>query len=198
MHELILASSSKTRAALLVSAGVSFDSRPANIDEEEIQSSLVAENCDPLIIAQVLAENKALAVSRKIPGHLVIGADQILECRKGVLNKPKSETEAREQLCLLRNSEHKLISSVVVAKDSERLWHNTDVAHLRMRNFSDGFLDSYLADLKDDLLSGSGCYRVEGPGIQLFERITGDYSTILGLPLLALLDYLRVQGVVAE
>ena len=197
MHELILASNSKTRAALLVSAGVSFESRPANIDEKEIQSSLLAEKCEPKVIAEILAENKALAISRKSPGSLVIGADQILECGKAVLNKPKSETEAREQLCLLRNAEHKLISSVVVARDGERLWHNTDVAHLRMRNFSDCFLDSYLADLKDDLLSGSGCYRVEGPGIQLFERITGDYATILGLPLLALLDYLRVQGVIA-
>jgi len=198
MHELILASSSKTRAALLVSAGISFESRAANIDEEEIQSSLLAEKCDPLVIAEILAENKALVISRKAAGSLVIGADQILECGNAVLSKPKSETEAREQLCLLRNTEHKLISSVVVARDGERLWHNTDVALLRMRNFSNGFLDSYLANLKDDLISGSGCYRVEGPGIQLFERITGDYSTILGLPLLALLDYLRVQGVVAE
>lgn len=198
MHELILASSSKTRAALLVSAGISFEIRAANIDEEEIQSSLLAEKCDPLVIAEILAENKALVISRKAAGSLVIGADQILECGNAVLSKPKSETEAREQLCLLRNTEHKLISSVVVARDGERLWHNTDVALLRMRNFSNGFLDSYLANLKDDLLSGSGCYRVEGPGIQLFERITGDYSTILGLPLLALLDYLRVQGVVAE
>ena len=198
MHELILASNSKTRAALLVSAGVSFESRPANIDEKEIQSSLLAEKCEPKVIAEILAENKALAISRKTPGSLVIGADQILESGKSILSKPKTKSEARNQLCLLRDTEHKLISSVVVAKDGQRLWHNTDVALLQMRNFSDAFLDNYLNDLDEDILFGSGCYRVEGIGIQLFARITGDYFTILGLPLLALLDYLRLQGVVAK
>ena len=146
----------------------------------------------------MLAEHKALVVSRKTPGSLVIGADQILEYEKSILSKPKSRTEARKQLCLLRDMDHKLISSVIVAKDGKRLWHNTDIALLRMRNFSDPFLDNYLIDLGEDLFDGSGCYRVEGLGIQLFARITGDYFTILGLPLLPLLDYLRLQGAVAE
>ena len=198
MEKIILASSSKTRTALLISAGVSFENRPANIDEEEITAALVAEKCEPFIISESLAEHKALVVSRKTPGYLVIGADQILEYEKSILSKPKNQIEAREHLCLLRDMDHKLISSVVVAKDGRRLWHNTDVALLRMRNFSDGFLDAYLRDLGEDLFDGSGCYRVEGSGIQLFARITGDYFTILGLPLLALLDYLRLQGVVAE
>ena len=198
MDKIILASSSKTRTALLMSAGVSFETRPANIDEEEITAALIAERCEPLVIAECLAEHKALVVSRKIPGNLVIGADQILEYEKSILSKPKNQTEAREQLYLLRDMDHKLISSVVVAKDGRRLWHNTDVALLKMRNFSDGFLDAYLSDLGDGLGDGSGCYRVEGFGIQLFARITGDYFTILGLPLLALLDYLRVRGVVAK
>ncbi len=198
MNDLILASNSKTRAALLVSAGLTFEISPANIDEGEIKASLIAERCDPIVIAEVLAENKALAISRKTPGSLVIGADQILESGKSILSKPKTKSEARNQLCLLRDTEHKLISSVVVAKDGQRLWHNTDVALLQMRNFSDAFLDNYLNDLDEDILFGSGCYRVEGIGIQLFARITGDYFTILGLPLLALLDYLRLQGVVAK
>jgi septum formation protein len=198
MNEIILASNSKTRAALLVSAGLTFEILPANIDEEEIKASLIAEKCDPIVIAEVLAENKALAISRKTPGSLVIGADQILESGKSILSKPRTKSEARNQLCLLRDTEHKLISSVVVAKDGQRLWHNTDVALLQMRNFSDAFLDNYLNDLDEDILFGSGCYRVEDIGIQLFSRITGDYFTILGLPLLALLDYLRLQGVVAE
>ncbi len=198
MDKIILASSSKTRTALLMSAGVSFENRPANIDEEEITAALIAERCEPLVIAECLAEHKALVVSRKIPGNLVIGADQILEYEKSILSKPKNQTEAREQLYLLRDMDHKLISSVVVAKDGKRLWHNTDIALLKMRNFSDGFLDAYLTELGESLGDGSGCYRVEGFGIQLFARITGDYFTILGLPLLALLDYLRVQGVIAK
>ncbi len=198
MNDLILASNSKTRAALLVSAGLNFEISPANVDEGEIKASLIAERCDPIVIAEVLAENKALAISRKTPGSLVIGADQILESGKSILSKPKTKSEARNQLCLLRDTEHKLISSVVVAKDGQRLWHNTDVALLQMRNFSDAFLDNYLNDLDEDIFFGSGCYRVEGIGIQLFARITGDYFTILGLPLLALLDYLRLQGVVAK
>ena len=198
MKKIILASSSKTRTALLVSAGVCFENRPAKIDEEEIRASLVAEKCEPFVIAEVLAEHKALVVSMKNPGSLVIGADQILEYEKSILSKPKSHAEAKEQLCLLRDTDHKLISSVIVAKDGKRLWHNTDIALLRMRNFSDPFLDNYLIDLGEDLFDGSGCYRVEGLGIQLFARITGDYFTILGLPLLALLDYLRLQGAIAE
>ena len=198
MDKIILASSSKTRTALLMSAGVSFESRTANIDEEEITAALIAEKREPFVIAESLAEHKALVVSRKAPGNLVIGADQILEYEKSILSKPKNQIEAREHLCLLRDMDHKLISSVVVAKDGRRLWHNTDVALLRMRNFSDGFLDAYLRDLGEDLFDGSGCYRVEGFGIQLFARITGDYFTILGLPLLALLDYLRVRGVVGK
>ena len=198
MDKIILASSSKTRTALLMSAGVSFENRPANIDEEEITAALIAERCEPLVIAECLAEHKALVISRKAPGNLVIGADQILEYEKSILSKPKNQTEAREQLYLLRDMDHKLISSVVVAKDGKRLWHNTDIALLKMRNFSDGFLDAYLAGLGESLGDGSGCYRVEGFGIQLFARITGDYFTILGLPLLALLDYLRVQGVIAK
>ena len=198
MNEIILASNSKTRAALLVSAGITFEISPANIDEEEIKASLIAEKCEPFIISEVLAENKALAISRKTPSSLVIGADQILECGKSILSKPKTKSEARKQLCLLRDTDHKLISSVVVARDGQRLWHNTDVALLQMRNFTDAFLDNYLNDLDEDILFGSGCYRVEGIGIQLFARITGDYFTILGLPLLPLLDYLRLQGVVSE
>ena len=171
---------------------------PANIDEEEIRASLIAEKRDPAVIAEMLAEHKALVVSRKSPGALVIGADQILEYEKSILNKPESEKEAKQQLCLLRDKDHRLISSVVVARDGERLWHNTGVALLRMRNFSDAFLDSYLTKLGKDLLDGSGSYRLEGTGIQLFARVTGDYFTILGLPVLPLLDYLRLQGAVAE
>ncbi|MBO39114.1 MAG: septum formation protein Maf [Rhodospirillaceae bacterium] len=198
MDKIILASNSETRKALLLSAGVSFESQPANIDEEEIKASLIAEKCEPSVIAEVLAETKALTVSRNKPGSLVIGADQILEYEKSVLRKPKSKKEARKQLCLLRDMDHKLISSVVIARDNRRLWHNTDFALLRMRNFSDDFLDNYLTNLGNHLFGGSGCYRVEETGIQLFARITGDYFTILGLPLMPLLDYLRVQGVVAE
>lgn len=198
MDKIILASSSKTRIALLMSAGVSIEAQPAKIDEQEIRESLIAQKCGADLIPEMLAEHKALVVSRKRPGTLVIGADQILEYEKSIISKPESQIEARKQLQLLRDNDHRLVSSVVVAKSGERLWHNTDSAFLRMRNFSDSFLEEYLADCGQDLLDGAGCYRVEGLGVQLFTRITGDYFTILGLPLIPLLDYLRLQGVVTE
>ena len=198
MDQIILASSSKTRKELLESAGICFESQPAKIDEQEIRASLQAEKRDAFVIAEMLAEHKALVVSRKRPDALVIGADQILECKNVIFSKPESRTKARQQLTLLRDKEHRLVSSVVVAQSGERLWHNTDSALLQMRSFSDLFLDDYLTDLGEGLLDSPGCYRVEGRGVQLFARITGDYFTILGLPLLPLLDYLRLRGSVVE
>lgn len=137
-------------------------------------------------------------VSRKLPSALVIGADQILECDNKIYSKPLDLMAAQQQLRMLRGKDHGLISSVVLFRNGQRVWHNTDSALLRMREFSDDFLDNYVTDLGDDLLQGPGCYKVEGRGIQLFSKITGDHFTILGLPLLALLDYLRLQGVVAK
>jgi septum formation protein len=198
METVVLASGSETRKSMLSAAGVSFEVLPAVVDEEEIKAALQAEGSDSAFIAESLAEHKARVVSRKLPIPLVIGADQILECDNKIYSKPVNLMAAKEQLKFLRGKDHTLISSVVLFRNGQRLWHNTDSALLRMREFSDDFLDNYVTKLSDDLLQGPGCYKVEGQGIQLFSKITGDYFTILGLPLLPLLYYLRLQRVIAE
>ena len=198
METVILASGSETRKSMLLAAGLSFEVLPAVVDEDEIKAALQAEGSDAAFIAESLAEHKARVVSRKLPSALVIGADQILECDNKIYSKPLDLMAAQQQLRMLRGKDHGLISSVVLFRNGQRVWHNTDSALLRMREFSDDFVDNYVTDLGDDLLQGPGCYKVEGRGIQLFSKITGDHFTILGLPLLALLDYLRLQGVVAK
>jgi len=198
METVVLASGSETRKSMLSAAGVFFEVLPAVVDEDEIKSALRAEGSDSAFIAESLAEHKARVVSRKLPTPLVLGADQILECDNKIYSKPVNLAAAKEQLISLRGKDHILISSVVVFRNAQRLWHNTDRALLRMRDFSNDFLDDYVAELGEELLEGPGCYKVEGRGIQLFSRITGDHFTVLGLPLLPLLDYLRLQGAVAE
>lgn len=193
-QRVVLASSSTTRQRLLADAGVDFEARAARIDEEEIRQSLLAEGANGDVLADVLAERKAVYVSRNRPDALVIGADQILECDGDIFNKPPDRDIAKRHLTLLRGRDHDLITCVCVVRGGQRLWHHLDRAHLRMRDFSDEFLDQYLDAVGDIALEGPGAYRIEGHGAQLFSRITGDYFTILGLPLLPLLDYLRVQG----
>ena len=144
-----------------------------------------------------LAELKAMRVSAKEPGRLVVGADQMLDMDGRWLDKPKDKDEARSHLQLLRNRTHLLISAVVVVKDGVRLWHNVSLASMTMRDFSDEFLDMYLQKGGDGLLGSVGAYKLEGTGIQLFADIDGDYFTILGLPMLPLLDFLRHHDEVA-
>ncbi|NKB20354.1 MAG: septum formation protein Maf [Alphaproteobacteria bacterium] len=198
METVVLASGSETRKSMLLAAGVSFEILPAAIDEEEIKAALLAEGSDSAFMAEALAEHKARVVSRKLPTALVIGSDQILECGNNIYSKPVDVAAAKDQLSALRGKDHELISSVVVYRNNQRLWHHTDRALLRMRVFSDEFLDSYVSELGAELFQGPGSYRIEGQGIQLFSKITGDHFTILGLPLLPLLDYLRLQGAIAE
>ncbi|MHA1108012.1 MAG: Maf family protein [Alphaproteobacteria bacterium] len=191
--QVVLASASGARAAILRAAGVKFEISVSAIDEDEIKRSLRMEGADGAAIAEILAEMKAASVSRKEPGALVIGADQILECDGRQFDKPADGAEARSQLLDLRGRSHELIACVVVCRDGQRLWHHLARAKLHMRQFSDGFLDEYLAAIGDSALWGPGAYQLEGRGAQIFSRIDGDYFTILGLPLLPLLDYLRVQ-----
>lgn len=192
---IVLASSSVTRQRMLENAGVTFNSYPARIDEEEIKQSLLAEGAAGDILAEILAERKATYVSRGQPDKLIIGADQILECDGEIFSKPLDSDSAKAQLMRLRGRDHDLISVVCVVRGGQRLWHHLDRAHLKMRRFSDEFLEDYLESVGDTVLEGPGGYRIEALGAQLFSRITGDYFTILGLPLLPLLDYLRVQKV---
>lgn len=192
---IVLASASPTRAGLLRAAGISVVIDAAAIDEAEVKASLRAASAEPGAIAQTLAELKAQRVSRRHAGSLVIGADQILECDGVLFDKPADPATARIQLLALRGRAHRLVSAVVLVRDGQRLWHHVDRADLKMRDFSTSFLDRYLESADQAALSSVGAYQLEGIGAQLFAAVDGDYFTILGLPLLPLLDILREQGV---
>jgi septum formation protein len=192
---VVLASASPTRAALLRSAGIPITIDAAAIDEAEVKASLRTARAEPAVVAETLAELKAQRVSRRHAGSLVIGADQVLECDGVLFDKPVDLAAARTQLLALRGRTHRLVSAVVLARDGQRAWHHVDRADLRMRDFSAGFLDHYLESSGDAVLSSVGAYQLEGRGAQLFVSIDGDYFTILGLPLLPLLDILREHGV---
>lgn len=192
----ILASTSSSRQSMLKSAGVPFDAIAPNVDEEEIKLSLKAQNAGPRAIADALAETKALKISSRISGALVLGCDQVLSFGKAeMLDKPRSLDEARAHLELLSGQEHKLISAAVIAQNGRPIWRVVDTASLTMRKLSPEFLDDYVAREGEALLGSVGCYRLEGLGAQLFSRISGDFFTILGLPLLPVLEYLRERKV---
>lgn len=195
--DFVLASASPTRQDMLRRAGLNFDSVPARVDEAAIKETMTADKASPAEIAEALAEQKARYVSRKIPGTLVLGADQVLAVEDKVFSKPESRDEAVDHLKFLRNRRHALISCAVFVDNNERVWHKLDAAHLTMRDFSDGFIESYLDRIGNTAFESPGSYRVEENGIQLFSRITGDHFTILGLPLIPVLDYLRTRGIVA-
>ena len=192
---VVLASASAARAALLEGAGVAFEAVPAHIDEDAVKAALKAEGAGSADIAAALATLKAQGVSRLRPGRLVIGADQVLEFDGRVLDKPVDRAAARAQLIALRGHAHDQISCVCVVRDGQRLWHEVARARLFVRLLSDEFLDSYLDAIGDAALAGPVAYQLEGRGAQLFARIEGDYFTILGLPLIPRLDYLRLQEV---
>jgi septum formation protein len=189
----VLASKSAARRAVLEGAGVPFEVAVAGVDEESIKQGMLAEGAGPREIAEALAETKALRVSRK-RGGFVIGADQTLEFEGGLYDKVDDLAAARARLKLLRGKPHKLHSAVVVARDGAAIWREVATARLVMRDFSDAFLDDYLAGEGEGALGSVGVYRLEGPGAQLFARIEGDYFAILGLPLLGLLELLRRHG----
>ena len=195
MTEIILASASAARKAMLSQAGVSVTAIPAPIDEASYKRSLKAEGADAAQVADTLAEMKAIRLSRKYPNALVIAADQMLDCAGVWFDKPQDRDQAYAQLQALRNKRHMLVSAAVVFKTSGRLWGVTDQAYLEMRLFTDAFLNAYLDQAGDAVLSSVGAYQLEGLGAQLFKKIDGDYFTILGLPLLPLLGFLRDHGV---
>ncbi|WP_069188610.1 Maf family protein [Candidatus Terasakiella magnetica] len=192
MSRLILASASKSRADLLRGSGLEIEVIPAHLDEEIIK----AEKLSVVETALKLSKAKAAFISKQYPDGLVIGADQMMECEGVRFDKPDSLEKAKEQLQFLRGKTHRLISAVGLVKNGETLWSHHQMAELEMRNFSDGFLEDYLKQVGDDVTTTVGGYRLEEIGVQLFDRIEGDYFTILGLPLLAVLDFLRKQDMI--
>lgn len=190
---LVLASKSTARRAVLDGAGVPYEAATSGVDEDAVKTTMLAGGAGAREVAEALAELKALAVSRGRPEY-VVGADQTLEFEGGLYDKVETITQARERLRRLRGRPHQLHSAVVVAKDGVAVWRETVTATLTMRDFSDDFLDAYLAAEGEAALGSVGCYRLEGQGVQLFSNIDGDYFTILGLPLMGLFDLLRQRG----
>jgi septum formation protein len=191
---LILASKSMARRAVLEGAGVSFEPVGSGVDEDAAKAGLAARRATPRQVAEALAEDKALAVSVGRP-ELVVGADQTLEFQGQLYDKVETLEAARERLKTLRGKPHQLHSAVVAAQGGAVVWRETQSATLKMRDFSDAFLEDYLAAEGEAALGSVGCYRLEGMGLQLFSRIEGDYFTILGLPMMGLMDLLRRRGV---
>jgi septum formation protein len=197
-HVLVLASASLARRRMLENAGLALAVEAAGLDEEQVKKEAQGKGWTDEHLTCELARRKALAVAERHPGQLVLGADQILDCMGRNLNKPTSLAEAREQLSLLRGREHRLVSAAVLVRDGVELWHAVDKARLRMRAFSEAFLDSYLGEIGERALSTVGAYEIEGPGAQLFDSVEGDHFTIQGLPLLPLLEALRGMGVLTQ
>ncbi|MDB5452798.1 MAG: septum formation protein Maf [Caulobacteraceae bacterium] len=194
MTGLVLASKSAARAAVLRGAGVTFEAVGSGVNEDALKEELLAHSQTPARIATALAEAKALAVAWERDG-LVIGCDQTLELDGKLFDKADSLEEARERLRALRGRTHELHSAVAVVRGNDVRFRELDSARMSMREFSDEWLDGYLARQGEAVLGSVGCYQLEGEGAQLFDHVVGDFFTILGLPLFGLLDFLREEKV---
>lgn len=193
---IVLASGSRTRADLLRGAGLDIEIDPANIDEDAVKESLRAEGASAARVAEALSDLKALKISQRHPEALVIGADQTLDCNGVWFDKPADMDHLRGHLQALGGQSHSLFAGVSVMRDGQRLWGLVEPVHLTMRTLSPGFVDRYVAAVGADALGSVGGYRLEGLGAQLFSRVQGDYFTVLGLPLLPLLGFLRQHGAI--
>ncbi|MBB5700472.1 septum formation protein [Ochrobactrum daejeonense] len=194
--KLVLASKSPFRSALLKNAGIGFSTASAEIDERAVEAPLYETGATPEDVAQVLAEAKAIDVSERNPGAVVIGCDQTLSLGDEIFHKPADMEAARRQLLKFSGKTHQLNSAVVLVRDGVPLWRHVSIARMTMRDLDPGFVGRYLGRVGDAALSSVGAYQVEGPGIQLFEKIDGDYFTIVGLPLLPLLAELRKEKLI--
>lgn len=192
-ERLILASKSAARRAMLTDAGVPFEVRVADVDEDAVKAT--HDPADAAGLAVELARVKALAVSRHDPDAWVLGADQTLAFDGGLVSKARSLDEARARLAAMRGRTHQLHSGAALARNGQVIWSGVDMAKMRVRNFSDAFLDQYLAAEGEGLLACVGSYRLEGLGSQLFDAVDGDHFTVLGLPLWPVLAELRRAGV---
>ena len=195
-HKLTLASRSPIRAKLLQQAGIEFDAVTALVDEEMLKASMRAEQAPHRDIAAKLAEIKALKVSQKCPENFVLGCDQILSFNGEIFSKPKSRNALRDQLMALKSNRHDLLSAAVICQNAQPIWRFVGTARLTMRDFSETFLDNYIDQNWKSVENCVGGYQIEAEGIQLFQRVEGDYFSILGMPLLEILNFLTVRGVI--
>lgn len=192
---IILASGSEIRRALLQNAGVSCEVMLPRLDENAIRAAMQADGATPRDLADALAEHKARKIAVREPTALVIGCDQILDFRSRCLAKPVSIDDARDQLHSLSGQRHSLLSAVVICHEGRPVWRHVGHVHLHMRELSDAYIDDYLDRNWDSIRHAVGCYKLEEEGVRLFSSIEGDYFTVLGLPLIDLLGYLTVRGV---
>ena len=191
---LILASQSAGRLAMLRAAGVAVEAQSPGVDEDSIKAALIAEGAKARDIADALAEAKAIKVSRKFQTGMVLGCDQILVSADGqLLDKPENPDDAKAHLKQLSGKTHRLISAAVICEGGAPVWRIVDTAQLTMRTLSVQYIDNYVAQYWDHIRHCVGCYRIEAEGAQLFSSISGSQFTIIGLPLLPVLDYLRVR-----
>jgi septum formation protein len=191
---LILASASPYRAAMLANAGVQVEKIPAAIDERAVEEALETGDLTPADVAQVLSQAKADDVSGRNAGAYVIGSDQTLSLDGKILHKPADMDAAIDRLMLLSNRTHALNSGVCLVQDGHLLWSHVEIAHITFRKLDPGFIGRHLARVGKKALTSVGAYQVEGEGVQLIERIEGDFFSVIGLPLLPLLARLRHEG----
>lgn len=192
---IILASQSETRRSMLTAAGINYEAVPARVDEEAIRAALLAEQANPRDLADALAEAKARRVSPKYPGALVIGSDQILELKGRIFTKPETPEVAKEQLAELSGKQHRLLSAAVIYRDGTPEWRHIGEARLTVRDLSPDYINGYVDRNWEEIRHSVGCYRIEAEGVRLFSRVDGSHFTILGMPLIELLSYLTLRGV---
>ncbi len=194
-RDIILASASEIRGALLKNAGVEITQMPARIDEESYQAAMIAEGVTPRDMADQLAELKARKLAGKHPEALIIGCDQTLDFDRGVLTKPQTSADAAGQLSAMRGKSHKLYSAAVIYDGGKPVWRHVGQVRLTMHPLSDSYIKDYVVRNWDSIRHSVGAYKLEEEGARLFSRIEGDYFTVLGLPLLDILSYLALQGI---
>lgn len=195
---IVLASGSEIRAHLLRQAGIEFDTDVPRLDELAIKTALLAEQAPPRDIADALAEAKARKISAKHPGRLVLGCDQVLDFEGQLLSKPASAEVALSQLKEMRSKRHMLLSAAVIYRDGEPIWRHVGQVRLVMRNCSDAYLENYVSRNWDSIRHAVGAYKLEEEGVRLFASIEGSYFNVLGLPLMELISYLGLQGVIEQ
>ncbi len=193
---IILASGSETRAKLLTQAALNFEVQIARVDEDSIKAAMLVEQAPPRDIADCLAEAKARRVSQKNPQALVIGCDQVLTFDGAISSKPSSPEEATSQLTAMSAKRHELLSAAVVYQDGKPIWRYVGTVKLTMRALSEGFINDYVARNWESIRHSVGGYKLEEEGVRLFQRVEGDFFHVLGMPLLELLSFLSIRGVI--